>query len=227
MLPQPRRRWAFFPRSVISDHDNPSAHLYRAMAHVVTSRDDEARFYEERANPWLRSMLLNEGADAFRTFQQRYPHVSYVTYEPRSGHRLAEWLSLALSTVDIVVVDPAAPSTIVQWIGELTRPKLQTFLLDADGQLVARDEVPGFVQLYEALCVPAPEAESLGNLGARHTITYGPEKTEFGTNGSAARHVEQTAEQLVEQLTATFDERVARTAKHDVGEINDPESDQS
>jgi hypothetical protein len=222
VLQQPRRRWAFFPRSVISDHENPSAHLYRAMARVVSERDDEARFYEERANPWLRNMLLAEGATAFRTFQHRHPHVTYVTYEPRTGHRLAEWLGLALGTVDIVVVDSAAPETIVRWIGELTRPKLQTFLLDPDGHLIQSQSVPEFVQFYGGLCVTTPVADTLDESTQSKTITFGPSLPTPGTNGSASRHIDETAEQLVSQLISTVDETRRQYAQLS-GDMSRPE----
>lgn len=227
MLQQPRRRWAFFPRSVISDHDNPSAHLYRAMARVVSELDDEARFYEERANPWLRNMLLAEGAETFRTFQDRHPHVTYVTYEPRTGHRLAEWLGLALGTVDIAVVDAAAPETIVQWIGELTRPRLQTFLLDPDGHLVQNQSVPEFVKFYDALCLTSPVADTLCEPLQSKAITFGPTLPLVGSNGDATRHIDKTAELLVSKIIRTVDVTRRDAAQVSGEEINPPDSSES
>lgn len=227
MLQQPRRRWAFFPRSVISDHDNPSAHLYRAMARVVSELNDEARFYEERANPWLRNMLLAEGAATFRTFQDRHPDVTYVTYEPRTGHRLAEWLGLALGTVDIVIVDSAAPETIVQWIGELTRPRLQTFLLDPDGHLVQSQSVSEFVQYYGALCATSPVADTLDESMRSKTITFGPTLPSLGSNGDATRHINETAEHLVNQIILTVDETRRESAQVSSEESSPPEPGQS
>jgi hypothetical protein len=181
------------------------------MARVVNQRDDEARFYEERANPWLRTMLLNDGATSLRSFQERHPEITYVTYEPRSGHRLAEWLSLALATVDIVVVDSAAPETIVKWIGELTRPKLQTFLFDPDGQLLGDETVPEFAQWYRAVCVTTPLAESIDTSAVSQMITIGPELPMLGQNGHATRHVDATAEQLVDKLILTTDEALLQS----------------
>jgi hypothetical protein len=217
VLPQPRRRWAFFPRSVISDHENPSAHLYRAMARKIASLDDEARFYEERANPWLRNMLIQQGASAFRTFQDRHPDVAYITYEPRTGHRLAEWLSLALATVDIVVVDSEAPETIVQWIGELTRPQLHTFLLDPDGSLAARREAPSFVSWYRGVCTSNADSSTIEVKASQYLITFGPGLSSPGQNGSAAKHIESTAENLVSQVVSAVDETMS-------GQVGDPSS---
>jgi hypothetical protein len=206
VLSQPRRRWAFFPRSVISDHENPSAHLYRAMAKHVAQLDDEARFYEERANPWLRGMLSAQGAEAFRSFPDRHPEVTYVTYERRTGHQLAEWLSLALATVDIVVVDTQAPKTIVEWIGELTRPQLHTFLFDPDGTLPQLTEPPEFMQWYRGVCTSSQETEHLALAAHQYLIPFGPGLPKLGHNGSATKHVDTTAEHLVVQMAKAVDQ---------------------
>ncbi len=208
MLPQPRRRWAFFPRSVISDYENPAAYLYRAMARQIATLDDEARFYEERANPWLRGMLTSQGATAFRTFQDRHPEVSYVTYEPREGHRLAEWLTLVLATIDVVVVDSAAPPTIVQWVGELTRPQLHTFLFDPDSRLVANTEQTGSAHWYRGICTVSSDSHRISVEDYQHLITIGPSLPELGENGSATKHVDATAESLVEQFVEVVDSTI-------------------
>lgn len=208
MLPQPRRRWAFFPRSVISDYENPAAHLYRAMAREIARLDDEARFYEERANPWLRNMLTAQGATSFRTFQDRHPDVSYVTYDPREGHRLAEWLGLVLGTIDIVVVDSAAPPTIVQWIGELTRPRLHTFLLDPDSRLTANTEQAGSIQWYRGICTLESDTDALALRDDQHLITFGPSLPDLGRNGSATKHVDATAASLIERMVDAVDSTI-------------------
>ncbi|MEX2426485.1 MAG: hypothetical protein WD401_06960, partial [Thermomicrobiaceae bacterium] len=187
-MPQPRRRWAFFPRSVISDHDNPAAHLYRAMARKIMDIDDEVRFYEERANPWLRNMLLEQGAAGFRSFQENHPHITYVTYERREGHRLAEWLTLALATVDIVVVDYDVPHIIQQWIGELTRPRLHTFLIDPEGGLPLGEGAPDFLPYYRGICVSRTGNLPAGLHDSQYLINFGPALPEPGQNGSALRH---------------------------------------
>ena len=214
MLPQPRRRWAFFPRSVISDQENPSAHLYRSMARQIAAIEDEARFYEERVNPWLKNMLVQQGARAFRTFQERHPEVTYVTYEPRSGHRLAEWISLALATVDIVVVDSAAPPTIVQWIGELTRPHLHTFLIDPDSRLVTQTDDPSFVAWYRGLCTSDPDVDRIPISPSQYLITFGPALPALGQNGNATTHIDATAASLVDQLVGAVEE----TLRNDAGD---------
>jgi hypothetical protein len=219
VLPQPRRRWAFFPRSVISDHENPSAHLYRAMARKVAQLEDEARFYEERANPWLRSMLASKGAAEFRSFPDRHPEVTYVTYERRTGHRLAEWLSLALATVDIVVVDTEAPETIVQWIGELTRPKLHTFLFDPDGALPHLTDPPEFTHWYRGICTSSQEIGKLSLASYQHLIEFGPGLPKLGHNGSAMKHVDATAEHLVAQMVKAVDQSLTS----DTGDITSDE----
>ena len=223
MLPQPRRRWAFFPRSIIADYENPAAHLYRAMARQIATLDDEARFYEERANPWLRGMLTTQGSTPFRTFQDRHPDVSYVTFDPREGHRLAEWLGLVLGTIDIVVVDSAAPPTIVQWIGELTRPRLHTFLLDPDSRLITDTEQAGSVQWYRGICTVETDAHRLNVEDYQNLITFGPSLPELGQNGSATKHVDTTAAFLIEQLIEVVDSTIVD--QHREGSIADDQTD--
>lgn len=207
MLPQPRRRWACFPGSVISDYENPAAHLYRAMARHIVGLQDEVRFYEERANPWLRKMLLNDGAEAFRTFQQRHSDVSYVTYELRTGAELADWINRVLATIDLVVVDRFAPPEIVRFAGELTRPRLQTFLLDTSGHTEAVFDEVGNIEQFTGICV----ADTGGNVrlpsaSDQSVIRFGPVDSESISNGDAATHIDRTAENLVSRIAIAADE---------------------
>jgi hypothetical protein len=180
------------------------------MARQIALLEDEARFYEERANPWLRGMLTQQGATAFRTFPERHPEVSYITYEPRTGHQLAEWLSLALATVDIVVVDTSAPETIVQWIGELTRPHLHTFLFDPEGELATKVEQPPYVQWFRGICTSSEVADTLSISSRQSLITFGPGLQEIGQNGNATNHIDSTAEQLINRVVRVVDESLER-----------------
>jgi hypothetical protein len=213
VLPQPRRRWALFPRSVISDFENPSAHLYRAMARQIATLNDEARFYEERANPWLRGMLKNEGSSGFRRFQETHPEVTYVTYEPREGHRLAEWLSLALATVDIVIVDSAITPTLIQWIGELTRPQLHTFLFDPDKRAASLDLEAQRVSWYSGICTVEASAADLSIRNEQHLITFGPTLPGLGSNGNAFTEVDATARSLVEDVVEAVDTELSSNSE--------------
>lgn len=214
MLPQPRRRWAFFPRSVVSDHDNPAAHLYRAMASQIAALDDEARFYEQRVNPWLRNMLQHEGARSLLTFRDRHPDVQYVTYDRKWGQELADWLNLVLATADIAVVDPAAPDEIVRWVGELTRPHLQTFLLDPYGELQDKASQLEQLTLYRGVCVATRGEPGIDVSDEQYLIPFGPAVPEPGSNGNAARHIEQTAAHIVQQMVEAVDETLARQEDH-------------
>jgi hypothetical protein len=176
------------------------------MARSIAGINDEARFYEERANPWLRNMLLERGAAGFRSFQERFPEITYVTYEPRQGHQLAEWITLVLATVDIVVVDSAVSSDIRRWIGELTRPQLHTFLVNPEGNLSLSREVAEEMNLYRGICVNRAGDEPVELLPSQYLISFGPAMPEPGQNGSPQRHVETTAENLVQQIVHAVDE---------------------
>jgi hypothetical protein len=217
VLPQPRRRWAFFPNSIVSAHENQGAHLYRAMAKQIAAIEDEARFYEERANPWLRNMLMSEGAASFLAFQEEYPEIDYTTYDPRTGADLADWLTRVLATVDIAVIDTSAPQDIMRWIGELTRPHLHTFLIDPSGRRAEDLDRIERVELFTGICI----AGSTGGAGVRvprsdqYLIHIEPAIPAPGSrvNGSAERHVDRAAATLVTEIVRTVDEILLRSSE--------------
>lgn len=202
-----------FPNSVISDHDNQLAHLYRAMARVIASLDDEARFYEERGNRWLRNMLLQEGAASFLTFQQNHPAVDYTTYERRTGADLADWLTRVLATVDIVIVDGALPEDMIRWIGELTRPHLHTFLIDPGGSLIGDADSIGHAALYSGICIADPDDDLTleSSHAGQHVVRIQPALPAPGANGIAQEHVERAAISLVAEIAQIVDESLLRS----------------
>jgi hypothetical protein len=208
VLPQPRRRWACFPNSIVSDYENQEAHLYRAMARHIAALQDEARFYEERANPWLRNMLTREGAASFLDFQRHHPEVDYTTYDPRTGAELADWLTRVLATVDIVVVDSSAPSEMVRWIGELTRPRLHTFLLDPRGEDPSRLESMERIEYYTGICIPDSQSEAVQGVirEQQRLIPIQPSPPAAASNGQASRHIERSAQFLVNEIVRVVDE---------------------
>lgn len=168
--------------------------------------DDEARFYEERVNPWLTSMLKSEGAQPLLSFRDKHPEVEYVTYDPRSGQELADWLSLVLATADIAVVDPRAPERIVRWVGELTRPHLQTFLLDVYGELGQQSIDYEEISYYRGVCVGGGDPEQVTVSEDQYLIRFGPALPGPHANGHSAQHIEETAARLVDQVASAVDE---------------------
>jgi hypothetical protein len=215
VLPQPRRRWAFFPNSIVSDFENQGAHLYRAIAKQIALIDDEARFYEERANPWLRNMLLNRGASSLLAFQQLYPHIDYTTYDPRSGADLADWLTRVLATVDIVVIDSMAPPEITRWIGELTRPHLHTFLSDIHGRIPRETDAIERIEFYTGICFSAASGDS--NVTAprpdQYLIPIEAATPAAGSraNGDAQQHIDRAAISLVNEIIRAVDETLIQS----------------
>lgn len=139
------RRWVIFTRSVISTVGNPDAHLFRALAAALARRGLDAVCVEERANPAVVALLQQQGARGVDAFRADHPALHYRTVPPRSGLELVEWLGGALATADVALVQHDAPADLVLAVGSLTRPHLQTYLIDsglgaplAPGELAAR-----------------------------------------------------------------------------------------
>jgi hypothetical protein len=128
-------RWVIFTTSVVSDHDNPGAHLYRALGRILYHQRHDAIFFEQRGNRWLRESLLVRGASPLRAFREKHQLVEYRTYELRTGAEHVEWLTRVLSTADVTLVDREAPTPVVEWVGQLTRAHLQTYLIDTSLRL--------------------------------------------------------------------------------------------
>jgi hypothetical protein len=127
---QNRLRWAIFSASVVSAVDNPDAYLLRALGRLLSEQGHEAIFFEERGNPAVRALLRRSGGRVLNDFRERHPWIDYRTVDPQSGVVLVEWLTRTLSTTDIALVQRDTPAEIARWVGRLTRPHLQTYLLD-------------------------------------------------------------------------------------------------
>jgi hypothetical protein len=196
---------------VLSDYENPPATLYRAMATRIRDIGDEARFYEERGNPWLRNLLTQRGAREFLEFQREHPAIDYVTFEPRTGQDLADWLTRVLATVDIVLVDPAAPRDIVRWIGELTRPNLHTFLIDPGERHPSIVSAVPNVERFSGVCVRVVAESALvsDQRSSQLVIEYGPASPDIPENGRVEAHLQRTASALVARITEAFDRSVS------------------
>lgn len=128
--PLPRWCWVFFVRSVLSDVENPACSVLRAFGETLVAAGQEVLFLEERGNPAVVALLRQQGARALTAFAHDHPQLRYHTYERRFGADLVEWLGRTLATADIAVVELGVDATLAGWVGALTRPHLQTYLLD-------------------------------------------------------------------------------------------------
>ena len=130
MTVEGRLRWAIFTNSVVSTIDNPDAHLWRALGRLLRLNDQEATFFEPRANDAVRALLEREGSRALSDFRGQHPDIEYRTLEPRRGAELVEWMSRTLATADVALIQANASDDLIVWLGKLTRPHLQTFVVD-------------------------------------------------------------------------------------------------
>ncbi len=126
-----RLRWAIFTTSVVSAIDNPDALLWRALGTRLHQMGHQAIFYEPRGNEALRALLLRSGASALLQFRASFPDIEYRTFETRTGADLVEWMTRTLATADVALIQAGSSPDLVTWLGELTRPHLQTFYIDA------------------------------------------------------------------------------------------------
>lgn len=200
-----RRRWAVFSRSIISAVGNPDAYLMRALGGFLANLGDEATFFEERANPALRAMLVEHGAAAMTAFRLRYPNLAYRTIDPRSGADLVEWLTRTLSTVDIAVVLHQAPAELTRWVGFLTRPHLVTAFVDPGiGEQIAEAalrerEISAFTGIW--IGNPGLRERYLAVAPADQVHDFGPvPPVETEDAGEAVERLRAAAVDLAEQI---------------------------
>lgn len=125
-----RLRWIIFTASVLSTEDNPDAHLWRALGGRLSQLGHHATFYEQRGNAPLRALLQHSGSRALTEFRARHPEIAYRTHEQRRGADLVEWMTRTLATADVALAQATANPDLIGWLGKLTRPHLQTFMVD-------------------------------------------------------------------------------------------------
>ena len=135
-----RLRWAIFTNSVVSAMENPDAHLWRTLGRLLKQGGHEATFFEPRGNDAVRALLQHAGSGALSDFRGRHPDIEYRTHEPRRGADLVEWMTRTLATADVALMTANASDDLIGWLGKLTRPHLQTFLVDTgwNGAINAR-----------------------------------------------------------------------------------------
>ncbi len=142
MKTEGRLRWAIFTNSVVSAMENPDAHLWRTLGRLLRQSEHEAIFFEPRGNDAVRALLQHSGSGALSDFRGRHPDIEYRTLEARRGADLVEWMTRTLATADVALITANASDDLVGWLGKLTRPHLQTFLVDTgwNGTVNARPD---------------------------------------------------------------------------------------
>jgi hypothetical protein len=137
-----RLRWAIFTNSVVSAMENPDAHLWRTLGRLLRQSEHEVTFFEPRGNDAVRALLQHSGSRALSEFRGRHPDIEYRTLESRRGAELVEWMTRTLATADVALITANASDDLIGWLGKLTRPHLQTFLVDTgwNGTINARPD---------------------------------------------------------------------------------------
>lgn len=126
----PRFRWVIFVRSLVAAQEHPPAQMFRFLGRYLLQHNQEVVFLEQRANPLTVRALRQRGAAALQELTRDWPDLRYHTVELRYGADLSEWLGRTLATADSALVELGVQPELAYWVGQLTRPHLQTFLLD-------------------------------------------------------------------------------------------------
>ncbi|HET9015249.1 MAG TPA: hypothetical protein VFN57_06615 [Thermomicrobiaceae bacterium] len=201
MLAQPPRRWTVFTRSVVSAVGNPDAYLFRALGDALAAAGYDALFFEDRANPAAVELLRVRGARALDDLRARHPSLHYRTVQPRGGLELAEWLGGVLATADIAIVQHDAPAELARAVGRLTRPHLQTFLLDSglgvplDESAVAERHPERLSGVFVGRANAADAYAAIVSPDRLHR--FGPPEVDDGPLDDGAPGIVATADELV------------------------------
>lgn len=213
-------RWVIFTTSIISSVDNPEALLWRSLGGRLRRAGHQAVFFESRGNKAVRMLLQRDGSQALKEFRARFPDIEYRTYGPRHGANLVEWMTRILATVDVAVIQANVETELVRWLGELTRPHLQTFLLDSGwrGTRSPANEEMGHYGSYTALLVgDRNHVETYARLGvAERILWFGPLPSIDQTVDSLSQPVNlaDACDRLIEIVTAALAKSSLKTGSH-------------
>jgi hypothetical protein len=204
-----RLRWAIFTASVVSAIDNPEAYLWRVLGSRLREIGHEAFFFEPRGNEPVRALLHRSGSRALKEFSFRHPDVEYRTLEPRKGADLVEWMTRTLATVDVAVIQSNVEPDLINWMGQLTRPHLQTFFLDSgwSDQQALSDALADQIRTYTAVLVGDERlVSSYAQIVPRdRVLSFGPllpvPQTEDLTQEAVA-DLERACDRLIDIITA-------------------------
>ncbi len=174
----PRFRWVVFVRSLVAVDEHPPAQTFRFLGRFLAQRQQELVFLEERGNPLTVRALRRRGAAALRELATHWPELRYHTFEPRHGADLVEWLGRTLATADLALVELGVSEELTYWVGQLTRPHLQTFLVDLSPFAPELDPVRRRLDpasFTAVLCLPPSLPAYQGRTSARRIVAlHGP-----------------------------------------------------
>ncbi|MCS7051622.1 MAG: hypothetical protein NZL87_08420 [Thermomicrobium sp.] len=194
----PRIRWVIFVRSLVASAEHPLTRTFRLLGRSLVHHGQDALFLEERGNPLTVEAFRRRGAAALRELATAWPELRYQTVEPRTGRELVEWLGRTLATADLALVELGVDEQLVQWVGQLTRPHLQTVLVDLlpDDPILEQQRRRLDPAPYSAIvCHPANLAAYQGRTSARRLVAVS------GTPKECAAAIADTALATVLQAT--------------------------
>jgi spore maturation protein CgeB len=106
-------RFVVFTHSLVSDWNHGNAHFLRGIATELVDRGHDVRIYEPR-NGWsLQNLLARYGEAPLREFEQFYPRIRSVAYDPETLD-----IGRALAAADVAIVHEWNPHELVRRIGE-------------------------------------------------------------------------------------------------------------
>ncbi len=133
--PERPLRFVFFGRSIVSDWENPTAVLSRAILRALNDLGHETRFLEERGNQPTVDLLHARGSAPLRAFSKEFPDIVYRTYELPSGAERTLWVARELGDVDAVVALNDAPPEVLDELSRVPLPRLVRIVaMTDDGQ---------------------------------------------------------------------------------------------
>ena len=207
MRTEGRLRWAIFTNSVVSDVDNPDAHLWRALGRLLRRHGHVATFFEPRGNDAVRALLRRSGSQALSEFRDRHPDIEYRTLEPRRGADLVDWMSRTLATADVALISASASDDLIGWLGKFTRPHLQTFVVDTgwNGSPANRSELGERIADFSAIALGHQQLEDTYRQTAPDVpiVQFGPLSLPDGLNDD---EIEVACQRLMDEVvTARVD----------------------
>lgn len=108
-----RLKFVMFYHSLISDWNHGNAHFLRGVARELILRGHEVTIYEPH-NAWsVQNLLAENGTAAIRDFEEIYPELSSIRYNPATLD-----MDLALDDADVVIVHEWNDHRLVKRVGQ-------------------------------------------------------------------------------------------------------------
>lgn len=123
-------------------------------------RGNSVRIVEQRRNHALARTLRQTGSGASRHFYEQFRDIQLVTYEPRSGAHLLEWVTRELALIDVAVAVGDIDDELCRWIANVTRERLTRVYLTWEPEELTAERVEQLeLGLFDLILAPsAPSA---------------------------------------------------------------------